>query len=114
MFAVPASSLPFATRRDPFAVSFTTLRDLCRLEFPLPASGLSFEQKSGRARSAKPRESCQALQNQHLQKSSRNSREMNTYKIIRLKVEQNEHLQKNVGGAGPSALILLRSRRIVP
>jgi len=40
------------------------------------------------------------LQNEHLQKSSHNSREMNTYKIIGLKVEQNEHLQKN-GGRAP-------------
>jgi hypothetical protein len=39
------------------------------------------------------------LQNEHLQKSSHNSREMNTYKIIGLKVEQNEHLQKKGAGA---------------
>ena len=46
-------------------------------EFPLPASGLSFEEKS-----AKPHESCQALQNEHLQKWSHNSREMNAYEKI--------------------------------
>jgi hypothetical protein len=57
-----------------------------------------FRQKSGEQKSAQPRESCQALQNEHLQKSSHNSREMNTYKIIGLKVEQNEHLQKKRGG----------------
>ena len=45
MFAVPALSLLSAIRRDPFAVSSTTLGDLCYPEFPLPASGLSFGQK---------------------------------------------------------------------
>ena len=79
MFAVPASSLLFASRRDPFAVSSTTLGDLCHPEFPLPASGRPFGQKSGEQKRAKPRESCQASQNEHLQKSSHNSREMNTY-----------------------------------
>jgi hypothetical protein len=64
----------------------------------LPASALSWSKKVASKKSAKPRESCQALQNEHLQKSSHNSREMNTYKIIRLKVEQNEHLQKKRRG----------------
>ena len=114
MFFVPAFSLLFAIRRDPFAVSFTTLRDLCRPELPLPASVLSSGRKVASKKVQKPHESCQALQNEHLQKSSHNSREMNTYKIIGLKVEQNEHLQKKRGAAGPSALILLRSRGIVP
>jgi hypothetical protein len=77
MFFVPVFALLSAIGRDPFAVSFTTLRDLCRPEFPLPASGLSFEEKS-----AKPHESCQALQNEHLQKWSHNSREMNAYEKI--------------------------------
>jgi hypothetical protein len=57
-----------------------------------------FEKKVASKKCAKPHESCQALQNEHLQKSSHNSREMNTYKIIGLKVEQNEHLQKIGGG----------------
>src|SRR5260370_28331476 len=66
-------SLLSAIRSDPFAISFTTPRDLCHPEFPLPASGLSAGQNG-----ANPRESCQASQNEHLQKSSCNSREMNT------------------------------------
>jgi hypothetical protein len=57
MFAVPASSLLFASRRDPFAVSSTTLGDRCHPEFPLPASGPPFGQKSGEQKRAKPRES---------------------------------------------------------
>jgi hypothetical protein len=85
-----------------FAISFLTARSFA-----------IFEQKSGEQKRAKPCESCQALQNEHLQKSSHNSREMNTYKIIGLKVEQNEHLQKS-GSRRTSALILLRSRGIVP
>jgi hypothetical protein len=78
MFAVPASSLLFATRRDPFAVSSTTLGDLCHPEFPLPASGRSLRAESGEQK-GQNRESCQASQNEHLQKSSHNSREINTY-----------------------------------
>ncbi len=77
MFLVPVFALLSTIRRDLFAVSFTTLRDFCRPEFPSPASGLSFEQKT-----AKPHESCQALQNEDLQKWSHNSREMNTYEKI--------------------------------
>jgi len=79
MFPVPAFPLLSASRRDPFAVSSTTLGDLCHPEFPLLASGRSLGQKSGEQKRAKPRESCQASQNEHLQKSSHNSREMNTY-----------------------------------
>jgi hypothetical protein len=45
MFLVPVFALLSAIRRDLFAVSFTTLRDFCRPEFPSPASGLSFERK---------------------------------------------------------------------
>jgi hypothetical protein len=101
MFFVSAFSRLFAIRRDPFAVSFTTLRDLCQSRISLLASGLSSSKKVASKKSAKPRESCQALQNQHLQKSSHNSREINTYKIIGLKVEQNEHLQKKRGAAEP-------------
>jgi hypothetical protein len=111
MSLIPVFALLSAIRRDPFAVSFTTLRDLCRPEFPLPASRLSFEQTS-----AKPHESCQALQNEHLQKSSHNSREMNTYKIIGLKVEQNEHLQKKRAGrwtVGSDPFAITRDRAMI-
>jgi hypothetical protein len=101
MFAVPAFSLLIATRRDPFAASLTTLRDLCQSRISFACFRPILRAESGEQKRAKPRESCQALQNEHLQKSSHNSREMNTYKIIGLKVEQNEHLQKNVGAAGP-------------
>jgi len=94
MLIVPSYPRPSVIAATPFAVSFATLRDLCRPEFPLPASVLSFGQKTDEQKSAKPYESCQASQNQHLQKSSHNSRETNTYKIIGLKAEQNEHLQK--------------------
>jgi hypothetical protein len=129
MFAVPAFPLLSVIRRDPFAVSSTTLWASANPEFPLPASVLSFRQKSGRAKSAKPHESCQVLQNEHLQKSSHNSREMNTYtkrgrgegaitlgrigvtSVIPLdshrcaSLQRNSHgmisLTKKVGGGGP-------------
>lgn len=74
MFAVPACSLLSGSRRDPFAVSLTTLRDLCQSRISFAPFRPILEQKS-----AEPRESCQASQNEHLQKSSDNSREMNTY-----------------------------------
>ena len=85
----------FASHRDPFAVSSTTLGDLCHPEFP--ASGRSFWQKSGEQKRAKPRESCQASQNEHLQKSSHNSREMNTYmKVARGATAANVFFAVNV------------------
>jgi hypothetical protein len=87
-----------AIRRDRLIVSSQLARTSASRKFPLRAPAYPFERKSGEQKSAKPRESCQVLQNEHLQKSSHNSREMNTYKIIGLKVEQNEHLQKKRGG----------------
>jgi len=94
MFLVPAFSLLSAIGRDPFAVSSRLCGTSAGPELPLPASGLSFEQKG-----AKPRESCQASQNEHLQKSSYNFREMSTYKkIIELKAAQNENLHKSGPG----------------
>jgi hypothetical protein len=57
MFSLPAFSLLSAIRRDAFAVSSATLPDLCWSRIPLLASGLSFEQKVGEQKSAKPYES---------------------------------------------------------
>ena len=68
MFAVrlPLCFLAFAATRS---LSLSTLSGTSASpEFPLPACGLSFGQKSGQAKSAKPHESCQALQNVHLHK----------------------------------------------
>ncbi len=99
MFFVPAISLLSAIRRDPFAVSFTTLRDLCQSRILFACFRPILRAKRGEQKSAKPRESCQASQNEHLQKSSYNFREMSTYKIIELKAAQNEHLHKSgLGG----------------
>jgi len=97
--AAPAFPLLSAIGRDRFAVSSRLCGTSAGPEFPLPASGLSFKQKEGEQKSAKPRESCQTSQNEHLQKSSYNFREMSTYKIIELKAAQNEHLHKSgLGG----------------
>jgi hypothetical protein len=65
----------------------------------------SFEQKSGEQKSAKPRESCQASQNEHLQKSSHNSREMNTY----IKKGEGGGCAMRLGRTGVAATIPLHS-----
>jgi hypothetical protein len=115
---MPAFSLLSGIRRDPFALFFTTLRDLCRSRIPFACFRPILWAESGEQKSAKPHKSCQALQNEHLQKSSHNSREMNTYEIIGLKVEQNEHLQKKRGaldlGSDPFAIATDRAMINVP
>ena len=72
MFAVAAFFLLSAIRRDPLAVSFAALPDLCQSRIPFACFGLSFRQTSGEQKSAKPRESGK-------------SRKMNTYKIAQLR-----------------------------
>jgi hypothetical protein len=79
MFFVPAFSLLSAIRRDPFAVSFTTLRHLRQSRIPFAYFRPILRAEKSEQKSAKPGESCQASQNEHLQKSSHNPREMNTY-----------------------------------
>ena len=95
MFAVPASSLllPATATR-----SLSLLRPWGTSAIPNSlASGRSFGQKSGEQKRAKPRESCQASQNEHLQKSSHNSREMNTYmKVARRATAANVFFAANV------------------
>src|SRR5580700_271582 len=79
MLAVPAFSLLSAIRSDPFAVSFTSLRDLCQSQVLCAYFRPILRAEESEQNGAKPRESCQASQNEHLQKSSHNSREMSTY-----------------------------------
>jgi hypothetical protein len=118
MFAVPAFSLlsAIAVARSLFFCNSPEPRP-SRIPFACFRPVLGAE-KSGEQRSAKPHESCQALQNEHLQKSSHNPREMNTYKFIRLKAEQNEHLQKSGGplglGSDPFAITTDRAMINVP
>jgi hypothetical protein len=128
-----------------YAVAATRSLSLLRLsrtsadpDFPLPDSVLSFDPKRQNHAS-----SCQASHNEHLPKSSYNSREMNTCiehgeggggtmrpgRIgVAVIIPLHSHscathtrnsrgiklVQKSEGTAEPSALILLRSRRIVP
>jgi len=94
MFFVPAFSLLSAIGRDRFAVSSRLCGTSAGPELPLPASGLSFEQKR-----RKTTRICQASQNEHLQKSSCNSREMTTYEIAELKsFRMNTCIKSDPGG----------------
>lgn len=79
MFFAPCFSLLSAIGRHPFGVSLTTLRNFYQSRIPFACFRPILRVEKSEQKSAKPRESCQASQKEHLLKSSHNSREMNTY-----------------------------------